>query len=230
MTAIMIEAALRALVFAIAVGAGLRLLRVSNVPVRKAAWSLVLIASVAMPFLMRVPVFAGWSGRMGWALPMRLNRLLAPRTHALPTAAAEKSVMVLRAEVQQDSEAAETVVAQSPNTISAAPDDATVLTMPASIVPSAKFHWPPAGRLIAMVYLAVGGALLLRLLWGAGAALSLWKTADLVSPLIAPEPNVRSRRAFEREDSFPGHDWFRDRAACKLPRVGHEEVAHGAGA
>jgi hypothetical protein len=192
MTAIMIEAALRALVFAIAVGAGLRLLRVSNVPVRKAAWSLVLIASVAMPFLMRVPVFAGWSGRMGWALPMRLNRLFAPRTHALPTAAAEKSVMVLRAEVQQDSEAAETVVAQSPNTISAAPDDATVLTMPASIVPSAKFHWPPAGRLIAMVYLAVGGALLLRLLWGAGAALSLWKRADLVSPLIAPEPNVRS--------------------------------------
>jgi len=52
---VMIEAALRALIFAIAVGASLRLLRVSNVPVRKAAWSVVLIASLAMPFLMRWP-------------------------------------------------------------------------------------------------------------------------------------------------------------------------------
>jgi hypothetical protein len=87
MTAMMIEAALRALVFAIAVGAGLRLLRVSNVPIRKAAWSLVLIASVAMPFLMRVPALAGWSGRLGWAVPLRVNRLIAPRTQAQPKAA-----------------------------------------------------------------------------------------------------------------------------------------------
>ena len=65
MTAMMIEAALRALVFAIAVGASLRLLRVSNVPVRKAAWSVVLVASLAMPFLMRWPAAAGWAGRVG---------------------------------------------------------------------------------------------------------------------------------------------------------------------
>jgi hypothetical protein len=192
MTAMMIEAALRALVFAIAVGAGLRLLRVSNVPIRKAAWSLVLIASVAMPFLMRVPALAGWSGRMGWAVPMQVNRLFAPRTQAQPKTAVATPVIAARAEVSQDAEPADTLVAQSPNAISAAPDDATVVTMPASSVPGARFHWPPVGRMIAMIYLAVAGGLLLRLLWGAGAALWLWKTADLVSPLVAPEPNVRS--------------------------------------
>ena len=73
MTAMMIEAALRALVFAIAVGAGLRLLRVSNVPTQKAAWSFVLIASFAMPFLMRWPAAASWTppacaGRLGLQL------------------------------------------------------------------------------------------------------------------------------------------------------------------
>ena len=74
MTAVMIEAALRALVFAIAVGASLRLLRVTNVPVRKAAWSVVLIASLAMPFLMRWPAAAGWAGRFGWAVPIRVKQ------------------------------------------------------------------------------------------------------------------------------------------------------------
>jgi beta-lactamase regulating signal transducer with metallopeptidase domain len=192
MTAMMIEAALRALVFAIAVGVGLRLLRVSNVPVRKAAWSLVLIASVAMPLLMRMPALAGWSGRLGWAVPMRVNRLFQSRTQAQRKAAAVTPVIVLRSEVSPDSEPADTLVAQSPNAISAAPDDATSISMPASSVPSAKLHWPPVGRMIAMIYSAVAGALLLRLLWGAGAALWLWKTADLVSPLVAPEPNVRS--------------------------------------
>jgi hypothetical protein len=197
MATMMIEAALRALVFAIAVGAGLRLLRVSNVPVRKAAWTLVLIASVAMPFLMRVPAFVGWSGSMGWTVPLRANRIFAPRTHVKSAPVSATPVILVSAEVPQDYQSADavpadTVVAQSPNTISAAPEDATAVTMPASSVPSARLHWPPAGRMVTIIYLAIAGALLLRLLWGAGAALWLWKTADLVSPLIAPEPNVRS--------------------------------------
>ena len=46
---LMLEAALRALLAAGAVWAGLRLLRVSNVVVLKVAWALVLVASIAMP-------------------------------------------------------------------------------------------------------------------------------------------------------------------------------------
>ena len=50
---VLLEATLRALIAAFAVGAGLRLLRVKNVPTQKAAWGLMLVAALAMPLLMR---------------------------------------------------------------------------------------------------------------------------------------------------------------------------------
>jgi hypothetical protein len=189
MTAVMIEAALRALVFAIAVGASLRLLRVSNVPVRKAAWSVVLIASLAMPFLMRWPAAAGWAGRFGWAVPIRVKQLTIPQTQAKAA-----PVVLPTSDVAPTALPASTAVTPSPVAIYAVPDDVPV-TLPVASTEAprpTKFQWPPAGRLIAMIYLAVSGALLLRLLWGLGAALRLWMTADLVSPLVAPEPHVRS--------------------------------------
>jgi beta-lactamase regulating signal transducer with metallopeptidase domain len=46
---LMLEAALRALLAAAAVWAGLRMLRMANVVVLKAAWALVLVASIALP-------------------------------------------------------------------------------------------------------------------------------------------------------------------------------------
>ena len=187
MTAVMIEAALRALVFAIAVGASLRLLRVSNVPVRKAAWSVVLVASLAMPFLMRWPAAAGWAGRVGWAVPIRVKQLAARPAHV-------KTARVVA--LTADEAPIATAVAPSPVAISVAPDDGpATLTVASGNVPgTTRFQGPPAGRLIAMMYLAVSAGLLLRLLWGLGAALRLWMTADFVSPLVAPEPHVRSSR------------------------------------
>lgn len=50
---LVLEAALRALLAAAAVWAGLRLLRVGNVLVQKAAWALVLVAALAMPLAPR---------------------------------------------------------------------------------------------------------------------------------------------------------------------------------
>ncbi len=58
---LLIEAALRAMLVALVVWAGLRLLRVGNVMAQKAVWALVLAAAVAMPLLMRwqgIPAFA----------------------------------------------------------------------------------------------------------------------------------------------------------------------------
>ena len=191
MTAVMIEAALRALIFAVAVGASLRLLRVSNVPVRKAAWSAVLIASLAMPFLMRWPAAAGWAGRFGWAVPIRVKQLAVPQTQAKAV-----PVVLLPSDEVPAALPASTAVTPSLVAVSAVPDDAP-MTLPAAstdVTRHTRFPWPPAGRLIAMMYLAVSGALLLRLLWGLVVALRLWMTADLVSPLIAPEPHVRSSR------------------------------------
>ena len=49
LVALILEAALRALLAAVAVWAGLRLLGVGNVLVQKAAWGLVLVAALAMP-------------------------------------------------------------------------------------------------------------------------------------------------------------------------------------
>ena len=60
MTAWMLESAFRSLMMAMLVWAGIRMLRVSSVAVQKTAWTLVLIASLAMPGLMRWPVLMHW--------------------------------------------------------------------------------------------------------------------------------------------------------------------------
>jgi hypothetical protein len=190
MTAMMIEAALRGLVFAVAVGVALRLFRVSNVPVQKAAWSLVLIACVAMPFVMRAKPVTTWSQRLGWTVPIPVNRPAESRV-------ALRSALVVVAPLPQergDVVAVDTTLAREPIGISAALDATLGVTpSPAGrVAGGGKSPWPPSGRTIAMIYLGIAGALLFRLLWGLGVALRLWTTADLVSPLIAPEPNVRS--------------------------------------
>jgi beta-lactamase regulating signal transducer with metallopeptidase domain len=58
---VLLEATLRALIAALAVWAGLRLLRVKNVPAQKAAWGLMLVAALAMPLLMRWHLVPAWA-------------------------------------------------------------------------------------------------------------------------------------------------------------------------
>ena len=58
---VLLEATLRALIAAFAVWAGLRLLRVKNVPAQKAAWGLMLVAALAMPLLMRWQLVPAWA-------------------------------------------------------------------------------------------------------------------------------------------------------------------------
>lgn len=69
MIPVCIEAALRSLVFGLAVAAGLRIFRVRNVPAQKAAWGLVLVSALAMPLLL--PFTAHWN-----LLPARVNLIL----------------------------------------------------------------------------------------------------------------------------------------------------------
>ncbi len=76
---LILEASLRALLAAAAVWAGLRALRVSNVLAQKAAWGLVLIASLALPLVPR------WHGLFGSAA------LRLPAGWSQPTAAAQAS-------------------------------------------------------------------------------------------------------------------------------------------
>src|SRR5271154_2556024 len=85
MMTILLESAARTLVLAAAAWAALRILRVRHVVAQKIAWTLVLAAAVAMPFLMRwhwttlrpVTIPASWSFR---SRPAPARRAL-PGTH-----------------------------------------------------------------------------------------------------------------------------------------------------
>ncbi|MGA8528851.1 MAG: M56 family metallopeptidase, partial [Acidobacteriaceae bacterium] len=211
MTAMMIEAAVRGLLLAIVVGAGLRVLCVTNVPVRKAAWSLVLVGSLAMPFLMRWPAMTGLAQGIAWVVPIR--QIETAPSRAVPPPVVPDRGMRSQAEVstserlrlakQQKAEApppAANSMAlhaakqdESP-TDHAAPVNPIGRAVWVATEPSAARHswqWPPAERVIVWVYLAMSGGLLLRLLWGVGAAIWLWARAEEVSPLEVPEENVR---------------------------------------
>lgn len=72
MTAWMLESAFRSLMMATVVWAGIKVLRVSNVVVQKTAWILVLIASLAMPGLMR------------WNLPQPRAAVVVPVQDLMP--------------------------------------------------------------------------------------------------------------------------------------------------
>ena len=66
---LILEAALRALLAALAVWAGMRLLSISNVLVQKAAWGLVLVAALALPMLPHWQVLPAFAALRLPALP-----------------------------------------------------------------------------------------------------------------------------------------------------------------
>jgi len=82
---VLLEATLRALVAALAVWAGLRLLRVKNVPAQKAAWGLMLVAALAMPLLMRWQLVPTWAA-VNLPIPS-LTKMTAPVVTPAPVAA-----------------------------------------------------------------------------------------------------------------------------------------------
>ncbi len=87
---LMLEAALRALLAAAAVWTGLRLLRVANVVVLKAAWALVLAASLALPLA------PGWLSASAWAA----LRLPAMPAFSVPQQSAASANANLKAQPQ----------------------------------------------------------------------------------------------------------------------------------
>jgi hypothetical protein len=199
MTALMIEAALRGLLFAAVVGAGLSLLRVKHVPARKAAWSLVLVASIAMPLLVRWPLLASLQGKLAWALPIRMSAAVAPPA-STPTVTAQPAGVTTPQESSPRPAGAmrtDTSATATPGETTAfAAVDPSAMANPGNTAPAParRFSWSSIEQLAMWTYLAVGGALLLRLLFGLAAALRLWVTAEPVSPLVAPDGNVRSSK------------------------------------
>lgn len=166
----LIEAALRTLLAALAVGAGLRLLRVSNVLAQKKAWMLVLGAALLMPLVMR------WH----W-----LSSSALIRVPAYPWAQRLDSQPVVEA-VTPVSFAAQTALPKAdsaplPAEHFAAPDSSpSVESAPA--VPAQMASRPISiATLLWILYLGVCALLLARLLYGLAATAWLWARARPVS-------------------------------------------------
>jgi hypothetical protein len=91
-----VEAALRTILLALTVYAGLRLLRVSNVLAQKTAWGLVLAAALLMPMLMH------WQGLPVWLAIKLPARILGQSAEApLPTLASTSVPIAARADAQR---------------------------------------------------------------------------------------------------------------------------------
>ncbi|MGB6743623.1 MAG: M56 family metallopeptidase [Terracidiphilus sp.] len=191
---ILFEAALRALAAAFILWAGLRLLRVENVPAQKAAWGLVLAAALAMPLLMRIPLLPSWAA----------IRIPAPAWHRTAQAAPAPAPAVVRliAAPAARQEAAETetqtqthidaddVYRFSAPAASTSQKDAEPRSTPAVltlVAPATRVSSPAVSnsrqRLEVyawLAYLCVTAALLLRLLMGLCSSLRLWIQAEPV--------------------------------------------------
>jgi beta-lactamase regulating signal transducer with metallopeptidase domain len=203
MTALVMEAALRSLLLALAVWAALRVFRVRNVQAEKAAWTLVLAAAVAMPLLVvglrsqRFPVakFVLPALMTPGAIPAQGQapaktvapaRTLAATATAMTASAAAESTLELGPARQS---AGRPVIgqlarphAESP-AISPAPiPENFVFEKFKAAVPAAMKAAPISFAMwAAALYLLVAGALCTRLLVGLAVSLRMWSRAEQVT-------------------------------------------------
>jgi beta-lactamase regulating signal transducer with metallopeptidase domain len=187
-----VEAALRALLMAVAVGLCLRLLRVRNVFALKVAWGIVLAASLAMPMLMR------WQ-----ALP-RIATLVMPVPHwwRAEQPISSKPLPGASGTAFTSGTASIAVTGDAPNALQGreaaahfpAPTIAhRVFNETQSESPSERLSaqhsqpWPTGPiALFSLLYLAICAVLLLRLFWGAATALRVWIASPTVDPAVLP--------------------------------------------
>jgi beta-lactamase regulating signal transducer with metallopeptidase domain len=203
MIPVLIEAALRALVVALAVGIGLRILQVRNVLAQKVAWGLVLAASLAMPWIMRwqgLPASAqihltqpAWlpgadsatasiasSASANSAQPLYATKSITPAEPAAQLIAGQQSMPVgggrYPAPVRSSTEFSVPAHVQEVE----AETPATLwnkVAATASQLPHLQLV-----EMLALAYSAVSGLLLLRLLFGLSVAAKLWLAAQPVEP------------------------------------------------
>ena len=201
----LVEIALRALLVAAAVWAGLRLLRVRDVLAQKTAWVLVLAAAFLLPLLL--PLALRWQ-----ILPAGFTLSLPAHPWRAALQAPARDASRLRAaqdEWPTKTEAPGLAPAPArPAAISAAPPAVFYgSTSPRSIIQTP----PPLDRslrrapqllllptlqsLALCVYLAVCAALLVRLLYGLSSAIGMWVDAEPVELQEAAGLRLRSSRA-----------------------------------
>jgi beta-lactamase regulating signal transducer with metallopeptidase domain len=149
MIPVLVEAALRALLVAVTVWAGLGIFRVSNVLAQKIAWALVLASAVAMPLVMRwhirtssmaldIPII-GWN--INSALPVR--QALLPGSHA-------ENPVVTQSALTSAANRPPAPIASTPFPSSPAPsslDGSRASRFPAPVISRTEFDTSPGARI-----------------------------------------------------------------------------------
>ena len=184
MMPLIVESVLRSLLMAAMVWLGIRLFRISNALAQKMAWSLVLIVAFAMPLLMR------------WQTAHPHAALTIPVRHTT----------VLSEAVSNVKQHIYAVKLQEPETTAPLPTLSSTVILP-QVSPLVSMDRQPVRitpwKLSTFVpylvpaYLAVCGALLLRLLIGLALAVRLWNRAEPASPMLEPRATVRISSAIQ---------------------------------
>jgi len=211
---VLFEAVLRALVAACILGVGLHLLRVKNVRAQKAAWSVMLLAGIAMPLLMLSSWIPGWAP--AWAvvrlpapswtrmMARKQSPAIADRAAVAPTrtpaTAPEPAPVATKTTSLHHRHAVASETLRDPTTVktsvSAALPPIAAPTMPAQTKTS---RFPLDMLSIAgLIYLAVSAGLVFRWLVGLASSIWLWLRAMPVDAMkfsgIGPAIATRASR------------------------------------
>lgn len=221
MIPVLIEAALRAMLVALTVWAGLRLFRVSNVPAQKTAWGLVLICAVAMPLVMRWEILpasltmrlpASFSRAGADAAPIRdfqpatkydmSEEKAAPvpahaKLAAAPVAAKSKPLPKLDA-IQFDPPVQ---VEPAFTPVIGQPQEDTLFVWARSLAGWIEIQ--KLERIAGFLYLTVCAVLLFRIGYGLDKALKLWQSAEVFVPYPQDDPGYGLHMRFSRAVSSP---------------------------
>ena len=161
----LIDAALRSLLLALAVWAGLRFSGIRSVPAQKAAWTAVLAFALLMPLM----------------LPLAAHMPAA--TIELPTIARQIAAPSALSDFDATTVSLGAPVAAAGNRFPAPTIDETDRSVPPPATPQPVPLWRLFSliEIASLLYFSVAGVLLCRLLYGLTSALRLWRAAEPVS-------------------------------------------------
>ncbi len=228
MIPLLIESALRALVVAVTVWAGLRLFRVGHVPAQKIAWGLVLACAAAMPMAMRWP---GLEGLLTVRVPAKLWPAAAQASPVAETAPPDafrpgNALAVAAAPAALAARSSQTVAPAlepgdrfpapviSAGQFSASESERPVEAQPVrsaspisatpiqDAVRNAVARLRQPAVLAGVLYLAVCALLLMRLVYGLGMAVRLWLTGERFEPEPGSNPMADPGRGLRIRFSF----------------------------
>jgi len=209
MLAAFVEAAVRSLILAIVVWAGLQLFRIHNVSSQRSAWMAVLVGSLLMP--LALPMMAHWP-RLPFATipaPASLNHLQSALAPAPPTALSATGQLPDRAADGASERVRATAALNAISTLEATASKTDQTAARSILLSAGRAAAMSAARQTASVaaktsflgfavlaYFLVAAGLLVRLLFGLASAMYLWHTSIPIPPVsdvpFGADLNLRS--------------------------------------